>query len=142
MKLFKAILFSVVVVLLLTAFTAMAFGAATGEVFGLFSFELVTDFFADVTADQLMVYLFVGLLWLFPQLGPSLLNFLKNTFGLEDKLAHSFIIVFTFLIAGVVIFITGSLKLDGMAFTFGNLMFIGGEIYILSQVSYKTWLQD
>ena len=141
MKLLKAILMCLLVTLLIVAVVGLIWGAITGSVFGLFEYSLITGFFAGVTAEQLLTYLGVGIVAIVPNLGPTLFNWLKETFGLEGDAAHYFVIALSFLITSIALFVTGSLKLDGLTLTFNNLFAIAGEIYLLSQISYKKWLQ-
>mgnify|MGYP006282022121 CR=1 FL=1 len=142
MRTFKTVLVFLAIALLVIAFVVGLVGAITGSVFGLFDFAVITSFFEGVTAEQLLTVAITGLLSLWPKAFVTFFNWLKNMAGLEDEQANDFVLVLAFLVAGTVMFITGTLDLNGLEFKFTNIMLIGGEIYTFTQVAYKRWFKQ
>lgn len=141
MRTAKTVLIFLLIVLLVAAFIISLVGAITGSVFGLFDWAVVLAFFEGVTAEQLITIAVTGILALWPKAFVSFFNWLKNMAGLADAQANDFIFVLSFLIAGVAMFVTGSLELAGLDFKLTNILLIGGEIYGLSQIAYKRWFK-
>ena len=137
MKVFKAAL--VIFALLLTAvvLVAAAWGAITGEVFGLFDFDVILNFFTGFSGEQVIFGIFVVLFWLVPGLGLKFYDFLKNKWGLKDKQAHDFLFAVSFALAAISLLVTGTLELSGLEFNVANLLTIGASIWALSQVAFK-----
>lgn len=142
MKTFKTLTIVLGVCLVAALFVTSLYGAFMGSVFGLFSWEVVLNFFEGFTAEQLIGAIAIGLAALVPQLVPTLLNWLKSVVGLEDKSAHWFVLAVIFMLSGILLLTTGTLQIAGLEFTLANLMWFIGEVYLLTQISYKQFLQE
>ena len=137
MKVFKAAL--VIFALLLTAvvLVAAAWGAITGEVFGLFDFDVILSFFAGFSGEQVIFGVFVVLFWLIPGLGLKFYNYLKDKWKLKDEQAHDFLFAVSFILSAIALLITGTLELSGLEFNLANLLTTGASVWALSQIAFK-----
>lgn len=94
-------------------------------------------FFEGYTVEQIVTFLLIGALFLVPQLGVNFLQFIKNYFQVEDDEAHKMVLLVLTFGAGILLLITGAYDVEGMAFTFNNLVTFIGEAYLISQYTYK-----
>jgi len=135
----QVIVIALVALILIAMLVLSVIGAISGNMFGLFSWEVITAFFTGFTAEQIILFLVVGVITYAPGLGTKLLNYLKDAAGLTDLAAHRFIVVMIMLISATVLLVTGSMNLNGLEFTLANLAALIGEVYLLSQLAYKRW---
>jgi hypothetical protein len=137
MRVAKASLIVIGLLLLIVALVAVVYGAIVGDVFGLFSFALVVGFFSGFTGEKLIVGIIVLLFTLVPQFGLTFFNWLKIKFQLVDKQAHDLIFVVCYIISAIALLVTGTLDLTGLEFSLANFLTIGTSIYGLSQLAFK-----
>lgn len=137
MKVAKASSIIITLLLLAVVLVATAFGAITGDVFGLFSFEVVTNFFVGFSGEQIIFAIIVALFTLVPNFGLTFFNWLKDKWGFIDKQAHSFILAVCFALSAIALLVTGSLELSGLEFNLANLLTTSLSVYGLSQLAYK-----
>ncbi len=134
---FKA--FSIIVALLALAAVlgAAVWGAITGDVFGLFNFEVITSFFAGFSGEQIAFGILVVLFWVIPGLGLKFYNYIKNIWGFEDKQAHDFLFAVSFALSAISLLVTGTLELSGLEFNLANVLTTGASVWALSQLAFK-----
>lgn len=140
MRVFRASIIVLVLALLAVAFVGLIYGAVVGDVFGLFSYDVIVNFFSGYTGEEVAFGMVVAIFTLVPNFGVAFLSWLKNLFGLSDKQAHDFIFVVSFIISGIALLVTGSLEVAGLEFTLRNLGSTGLVIYGLSQLIYNRIL--
>ena len=137
MRVTKAALLIIGLLLMIVALVAVVYGAIVGDVFGLFSFTLIVGFFSGFTGEQLIVGTVILLFTLVPQFGLTFFNWLKRKFQLVDKQAHDLIFVVCYIFSAIALLVTGTLDLSGLEFTLANVMVAGTSIYGLSQLAFK-----
>lgn len=135
----QVIVIALVALILIAILVLSVIGAISGNMFGLFGWEVVTNFFLGLTAEQIILFLVAGVLTYAPGFGTKLLNYLKDAAGLSDLVAHRFIVFMIMLISATVLIVTGSMNLNGLEFNVVNLATLVGEVYLLSQLAYKRW---
>ena len=134
---FRAVLIIVALLALAVVLVAVAFGAITGDVFGLFSFEVITSFFVGFSGEQIAFGILVVLFWVIPGLGLKFYNYIKNIWGFEDKQAHDFLFAVSFALSAISLLVTGTLELSGLEFNLANFLTTGASIWALSQITFK-----
>jgi len=134
---FKAVLVVLGLLTVAAVFVGAVVGAITGDVFGLFSFAVITTFFAGVSAEQVIFAVVVVLFWLIPNFGLALYDWLKNRWGFIDDQAHDFLFAVSFVLSAIALLVTGTLELSGLEFNIANLLTTGASIWALSQVAFK-----
>ena len=137
MKVVKASLQILGLLLLVVMIVAVLVGAITGDVFGLFAFSVIVGFFSGFSGEQVVMGLIVMLFTLVPQFGLTFFNWLKKRFQMVDKQAHDLIFVVCYIFTAICLLVTGTLDLSGLEFTLANFLTIGTSIYGLSQLAFK-----
>ena len=137
MRVVKASLQILGLLLLVVMIVAVVVGAITGDVFGLFAFSVITGFFAGHSGEQVLMGIIVVLFTLVPQFGLTFFNWLKKRFQMVDEQAHDLIFVFCYIISAIALLVTGTLDISGLDFTLTNFLAIGMSIYGLSQLAFK-----
>jgi len=98
------------------------------------------NFFDGYTAKELMIMLVTAIVsvtqGLFP--GISILEWLKNKLGLEDKLMHYTVIGFFMLLSALAMFVTGELDPSAIEWRLETLISYFGIFYSLSQIAYQN----
>lgn len=135
----QVIVLALVALILVAILVLAVMGAVQGNLFGLFNWEVIINFFSGFTAEQIILFCVMGVVTYAPGFGTKLLNYLKNAAGLTSSVAHRFIVVMIMLISATVLIITGSMDINGLEFNLANLVALIGEVYLLSQLAYKRW---
>lgn len=137
MRVTKAISVIVALLALAVVLVAAVYGAIMGDVFGLFSFEVITAFFVGFAGEQVVFGIILLLFWLIPGIGLKLYNYLKDKWGFEDEAAHDFLFAVSFALSAISLLVTGTLELSGLEFNLANVMSTGLVIWGLSQLAFK-----
>ena len=137
MRTTKAVLVILGLLLLVAVLVAVVYGAIVGDVFGLFSFEVITAFFVGFTGEQVIFGIILILFWLIPGFGLTFYNFLKDKWAFEDDQAHDFLFAVSFALSAISLLVTGTLELSGLEFNLANVMSTGLVIWGLSQLAFK-----
>jgi len=91
-----------------------------------------------MTWEGLVGLFFAILFGVFP--GFHLFNWLKEKFGLQDQAANQMVILVSFLLTGIFLYLTESLfPASGIEFTMQSLLAYVGLVYKASQLTYSRF---
>jgi len=99
------------------------------------------DFFAGLTAEQLLGYALALLAGLGVPTAPFLFQKIKKYFGWEDEDARTLVRVGSFILAGLALYVSGEVDFAGLELNLSNLIALYLFIDEYARLIYRKYIQ-